>query len=54
MSTVTDFAPQTAPQSKPAGEPSYLADGYGWKSWLFTIDHKRIGILYLVSITLFF
>src|SRR5262249_31833394 len=32
----------------------YLNADYGWKSWLFTTDHKRIGILYLVSITLFF
>jgi len=32
----------------------YLNAAYGWKSWLFTTDHKRIGILYLVSITLFF
>lgn len=23
-------------------------------SWLFTVDHKRIGILYLISITMFF
>src|SRR5258708_20907309 len=34
--------------------PSYLHDGYGWKSWLLTRDHKRIAILYLVSITVFF
>jgi cytochrome c oxidase subunit I len=32
----------------------YLNIDYGWKSWLFTTDHKRIGLLYLVSITLFF
>jgi len=32
----------------------YLNVNYGWKSWLFTVDHKRIGLLYLVSITLFF
>ncbi|HVR10662.1 MAG TPA: cbb3-type cytochrome c oxidase subunit I, partial [Thermoanaerobaculia bacterium] len=34
--------------------PSYLHDGYGWKSWLLTKDHKRIAILYLISITIFF
>src|ERR1700688_120281 len=34
--------------------PSYLHDGYGWKSWLLTKDHKRIAILYLISITVFF
>jgi cytochrome c oxidase subunit 1 len=32
----------------------YLNVNYGWRSWLFTIDHKRIALLYLVSITLFF
>ncbi len=33
---------------------NYLNEEYGWKSWLFTTDHKRIAILYLISITLFF
>ncbi len=32
----------------------YLNNDYGWKSWLLTFDHKRIGILYLISITFFF
>src|ERR671914_746728 len=32
----------------------YLNVNYGVRSWLFTIDHKRIALLYLVSITLFF
>lgn len=32
----------------------YLNSHYGWKSWLFTTDHKRIGLLYMVSITLMF
>jgi cytochrome c oxidase subunit 1 len=34
--------------------PDYLNDGYGIKSWLLTRDHKRIALLYLASITLFF
>ena len=34
--------------------PSYLSNGYSLKSWLLTRDHKRIAILYLISITLFF
>jgi len=29
-------------------------EGHTWKSWLFTLDHKRIAILYLVSVTLMF
>ena len=33
---------------------NYLNTNYGWKSWLLTIDHKRIGLLYLASITFFF
>src|SRR3954451_46861 len=32
----------------------YLNVEHGWKSWLFTTDHKRIAFLYLISITLMF
>jgi cytochrome c oxidase subunit 1 len=32
----------------------YLNNGYGIKSWLLTTDHKRIALLYLISITTFF
>src|SRR5438046_8355688 len=32
----------------------YLNDGYGIKSWLLTRDHKRIALLYLASVTIFF
>src|SRR5262245_40202784 len=32
----------------------YLNVSYGVKSWLLTRDHKRIALLYLLSITLFF
>jgi len=32
----------------------YLNDGYGIKSWLLTRDHKRIALLYLAAVTLFF
>jgi cytochrome c oxidase subunit 1 len=32
----------------------YLNADYGIKSWLLTTDHKRIAILYMVSITFFF
>ena len=34
--------------------PNYLNAEYGWKSWLFTLDHKRIALLYLLSVTVFF
>ncbi len=33
---------------------SYLNAGHGIKSWLLTRDHKRIAMLYLLSITFFF
>jgi cytochrome c oxidase subunit 1 len=32
----------------------YLNVQYGLKSWFLTTDHKRIALLYLISITLFF
>ena len=34
--------------------PDYLNDGYGIRSWLLTTDHKRIAMLYLMSVTIFF
>jgi len=34
--------------------PSYLAESHSLRSWFFTTDHKRIALLYLVSITMFF
>ena len=33
---------------------TYLNAVYGLKSWLLTTDHKRIALLYLISITFFF
>jgi len=45
MSTITaPVAPRT----------HYINATYGVKSWLLTVDHKRIALLYLASITLFF
>ncbi|HEY1212716.1 MAG TPA: cbb3-type cytochrome c oxidase subunit I, partial [Bryobacteraceae bacterium] len=35
-------------------EENYLNVDHTWKSWLLTTDHKRIAILYLISITLMF
>src|SRR5262245_19155460 len=32
----------------------YLNANYGIRSWLFTIDHKRIALLYLASVTFMF
>ncbi|HVO59882.1 MAG TPA: cytochrome c oxidase subunit I [Terriglobales bacterium] len=33
---------------------NYLNKEYGITSWLFTTDHKRIALLYLITITFFF
>lgn len=38
----------------PDAASSYLTDGFTIRSWLFTTDHKRIAILYLITITIFF
>jgi len=38
----------------PSEELNYLNANYGIRSWLFTVDHKRIAILYLVVITAMF
>jgi cytochrome c oxidase subunit I len=35
----------------PEEPESYLTIDYGVASWLFTTDHKRVGLLYLMSIT---
>src|SRR6266478_1814465 len=37
-----------------APRDSYINIAYTVKSWLFTLDHKRIAILYLIAITGFF
>ncbi|MCU1284957.1 MAG: Cytochrome-c oxidase [Acidobacteriales bacterium] len=37
-----------------APEENYINAEYGLKSWLLTRDHKRIAILYLITITFFF
>ena len=46
---------EVVPTAEPT-EPrsSYLNAGYGVKSWLLTRDHKRIALLYMISITFFF
>ena len=37
-----------------ATHENYLSSGWNWRSWLLTLDHKRIGILYVITITLLF
>ncbi|HEY1191943.1 MAG TPA: cbb3-type cytochrome c oxidase subunit I [Gemmata sp.] len=57
MSTVvTHRGPAAAPVPvEPEPKPvNYLNVSHTIWSWLFTVDHKRIGLLYLGSITVFF
>src|SRR5229473_2063260 len=44
----------TAVVSDSGERESYLNAGHGLKSWLLTVDHKRIALLFLISITFFF
>jgi cytochrome c oxidase subunit I len=46
-------AAQTSESARRKTE-NYLSAGHTLKSWLLTTDHKRIGILYLISILIFF
>ncbi|HEY5753971.1 MAG TPA: cytochrome c oxidase subunit I [Chthoniobacterales bacterium] len=50
---MSSFVLQAAPQAE-TPEPDYLTEGRTVGSWLFTTDHKRVGILYMLTITLFF
>src|SRR5687768_16794191 len=46
--------PEPAPAA-PARKPrDYINAAYTVKSWLLTVDHKRIAILYLAGVTVFF
>lgn len=38
----------------PKGTAGYVTAGYTLRSWLLTTDHKRIAVLYMLSITGFF
>ena len=51
MSLVVDSPLPIAPTREPR---NYINTNYSVISWLFTTDHKRIAILYLFSVTLFF
>jgi cytochrome c oxidase subunit 1 len=54
MTTVA-VEPRAEPfEPRPITRADYLNVAYGVRSWLLTIDHKRIALLYLVTITLMF
>ena len=44
----------TTPPTPPREEKNYLNATTGLASWLLTVDHKRITILYLIGISVFF
>jgi cytochrome c oxidase subunit 1 len=52
MSAVLE--PQPAPAAPIRQPRDYINVAYTVKSWLLTVDHKRIGLLYLAGVTLFF
>jgi len=43
-----------ANQAPASTTTNYLNNGHSLKSWLLTTDHKRIAVLYLISVTVFF
>jgi cytochrome c oxidase subunit 1 len=47
-------APAAALQESRLPKQHYLNAGYGPTSWLLTIDHKRIALLYLASVSVMF
>jgi cytochrome c oxidase subunit I len=50
----TPTAPEPATSDLALPRENYLNAEYGLRSWLLTKDHKRIAILYLISVTIFF
>ena len=48
------IAEQDARAAEEAPSVNYLNNGYGLMSWLLTKDHKRIAVLYIISISIFF
>jgi len=52
--TAVARTPITATPETAFERPNYLNSSYGVRSWLLTRDHKRIAILYLISVTVFF
>ncbi len=49
MASPSTTADVLAPQA-PTAEDNYLTHDKGILSWIFTLDHKRIGVLYLISV----
>src|SRR5262245_41625484 len=54
MSTAVDTLRGAAPDAVHEGHKTYLQEKKGILGWVFTLDHKRIGIMYLVAVLGFF
>src|SRR6478609_1441304 len=52
MSAITTDVPSG--HAEPDPHENYLTVTRGWASWLTTLDHKRIGVMYLGSVMLAF
>src|SRR5690625_2189966 len=51
---MTDITKSGGGASAPPLARGYLGAGTTLRSWLLTTDHKRVGLLYLATITFFF
>ena len=54
MATQTTPYPGALPIPEDSSHENYLTASRGLASWLTTVDHKRIGIMYLISILIAF
>lgn len=54
MSSIGASAAHPAAHENGAGGDNYLTHGRGLLSWVTTLDHKRIGVMYLIGIVIFF
>jgi cytochrome c oxidase subunit 1 len=52
--TTQSYDAGPADRPRETGQPDYISVAHGVKSWLLTRDHKRIALLYLLSVTFAF
>ncbi|HUO08622.1 MAG TPA: cytochrome c oxidase subunit I [Phycisphaerae bacterium] len=51
---MTTITPDLARHGGNVPFDNYLTHSHGLKSWLFSLDHKRIGVMYLIAVLLSF
>jgi cytochrome c oxidase subunit 1 len=54
MSTAAQSVPSLEAAESFRQTRNYLNAEHGLKSWLFTLNHKRMAILYLIGVSFFF